>query len=49
MTFGVGERDRIERLVVEWPSGATQEFKSLVTGKGYQLTENKDIIAMTGF
>jgi hypothetical protein len=49
VTFGVGERDRIERLVVEWPSGATQEFKSLVTGKGYQLTENKDIIAMAGF
>ena len=49
VTFGVGERDRIERMVVEWPSGATQEFKNLATGKGYQLTENKDIVAMPGF
>jgi hypothetical protein len=49
VTFGVGQRDRIERMVVEWPSGTTQEFKSLETGKGYQLTENKDIIAMAGF
>jgi enediyne biosynthesis protein E4 len=49
VTFGVGERDQIERLVVAWPSGETQEFKNLATGKGYQLTENKDIIAMSGF
>jgi hypothetical protein len=49
VTFGVGQRDRIERLVVEWPSGTTQEFKNLTTGKSYQLTENKDIIAISGF
>lgn len=49
VTFGVGERDRIERMVVEWPSGTTQESKNLITGKGYQLTENKDITAMAGF
>jgi hypothetical protein len=49
VTFGLGRRDRIERLVVEWPSGATQEFKNLATGNGYQLTENKDIIAISGF
>jgi hypothetical protein len=49
VTFGLGRHDRIERLVVEWPSGATQEFKNLATGNGYQLTENKDIIAISGF
>jgi hypothetical protein len=49
VTFGVGKRDRIEQMVVDWPNGATQEFKNLATGKGYQLTETKDIIAMQGF
>jgi len=49
VTFGVGKRDRIERVVVDWPSGATQEFKNLATGKGYQLTENKDVVALQGF
>jgi hypothetical protein len=49
VTFGVGKRDRIEQMVVDWPSGATQEFKNLATGKGYQLTENKDVITMQGF
>jgi hypothetical protein len=49
VTFGVGERDRIERMVVEWPNGATQEFKNLVTGRAYQLIEDKGIIAMPGF
>ncbi|MBS1839386.1 MAG: CRTAC1 family protein [Acidobacteria bacterium] len=49
VTFGVGKRDRIERVVVDWPSGATQEFKNLASGKGYQLTENKDVVAMQGF
>jgi hypothetical protein len=49
VTFGLGQRDRIERLVVEWPSGTTQEFKNLATGKAYQLTENKDIVAISGF
>ena len=49
VTFGMGGRDRAERVVVDWPSGATQEFKNLATGKGYQLTENKGISEMSGF
>ena len=49
VTFGVGKRDRIEQMVVDWPSGATQEFRNLATGKGYQLTENKDVMTMQGF
>lgn len=49
VTFGMGRRDKAERVVVEWPSGATQEFKNLATGKGYQLTENKGISELSGF
>ena len=49
VTFGMGARDEAERVVVEWPSGATQEFKKLTTGKGYQITENKGITEISGF
>jgi len=49
VTFGMRARDKAERVVVDWPSGATQEFKNLATGKGYQLTENKGISEMSGF
>jgi enediyne biosynthesis protein E4 len=39
VTFGAGRRDRIERVVIEWPSGRSEEFKDLVTGKAYLCTE----------
>jgi hypothetical protein len=41
LTFGVGKADRIDRLTVEWPSGATQEFKNISTAKAYELHENE--------
>ena len=43
VTFGLGEENRIERLVVDWPSGATQEHKNIAAGKAYELAENKVI------
>ena len=43
VTFGVGKRDKIERATVEWPSGRSQEFKNLETGKAYQCTEGKGL------
>ncbi len=39
LTFGVGKRDRIDRVVIGWPSGATQEFKGVETGKAYECLE----------
>ena len=41
LTFGVGKSDRVDRLAVEWPSGATQEFKNVSTAKAYELHENE--------
>ncbi len=41
ITFGVGKQDEIEKIVVDWPSGATQEFRKLKSGKSYQVTESK--------
>ncbi len=43
LSFGVGKSDHIDRLTVEWPSGASQEFKNIATGKAYQLIENKTL------
>jgi hypothetical protein len=49
LTFGLGKRDTVERLVMEWPSGRTEEFKDLAAGKSYQVTETQGIKADPGF
>jgi enediyne biosynthesis protein E4 len=43
VTFGVGKRDVIERVVIDWPSGRSEEFKNLAAGKSYNCTETKGI------
>jgi len=43
VTFGVGQQQKIERMVIEWPSGGSEEYKNLGTGKSYQVTESKGI------
>jgi hypothetical protein len=44
VTFGVGKRDRVERVVITWPNGRTEEFKNVVSGKAYDCVEGKGII-----
>ena len=43
VTFGTGRRDRVDRVVVDWPSGRTEEFKNIATGRGYDLVEGKGL------
>jgi enediyne biosynthesis protein E4 len=43
VTFGTGRRDKIERATIDWPSGRSDEFKDLVTGKSYQCIEGKGL------
>jgi hypothetical protein len=38
VTFGLGHRDTVDRVVVEWPSGRTDEFKTARPGS-WSLTE----------
>lgn len=45
VTFGLGRRDRADRVVVEWPSGAKQEFKGVAAGR-YGLVEGGKILAV---
>ncbi len=46
-TFGVGKRDKIERVTIEWPSGRSEEFKDLSSGKSYQCIEGKGLAEET--
>jgi enediyne biosynthesis protein E4 len=43
LTFGVGHQDEIEKITIDWPSGKTEEYPKLKSGKTYQLTESKGI------
>jgi hypothetical protein len=49
LTFGVGKADQVDRITVEWPSGATQEFTTIATKKAHQITENKGLSDILGF
>ena len=41
VTFGVGSRDRVDRVAIVWPSGRTEEFKDVATGRAYVYVEGK--------
>jgi hypothetical protein len=43
VTFGLSKQDRIDRVVISWPSGDTQEHKNLAAGKAFQITEQKGL------
>jgi hypothetical protein len=49
VTFGLGKRDKIERAVIQWPSGRTEEYKNLVASKAYECVESQGIAPATGF
>ncbi|MGB6821125.1 MAG: CRTAC1 family protein [Candidatus Acidiferrales bacterium] len=49
VTFGLGQRDRVDRVVLNWPSGRTEEYKNLASGKLYQCVEGKGITPLDGF
>jgi hypothetical protein len=43
VTFGLGRREAIDRAVIEWPSGRTEEFTNLRGGQSYECVEAKGI------
>ena len=48
LTFGLGKRDKIDHVVIDWPSGRTEEYKDLGAGKTYKLLETKGIQEQPG-
>ena len=43
VTFGLGKRDKIDRVTIEWPSGRTEDYKNLAAGQAYECVEGKGI------
>jgi hypothetical protein len=49
VTFGLGMRDKIDRLLIQWPSGRTEEYKNLAAGRAYECVEAKGITVLSSF
>jgi hypothetical protein len=49
VTFGVGKRDRIDRAVIAWPNGRTDEFTNLIAGRAYDCVEGSAPRPRDGF
>src|SRR5207344_1815565 len=43
VTFGLGKQDQIDRMVVQWPNGGTEEHSHLAAERSFQVTENRGI------
>ena len=43
LTFGTGRRERVPRVVIEWPSGRVEEHRNLATGRLYLCVEESTI------
>jgi hypothetical protein len=42
LTFGIGLREKADRVVIEWPSGAVEEYKNIAAGS-HVCQESKGI------
>lgn len=49
LTFGLGKRDQADRIVIQWPSGRTEEFRNLKAGRAYECVESKGITPQSRF
>jgi len=49
VTFGLEKLDRIDQVVIEWPSGRTEDYKNLSAGRSYKCTEAKGIVPQNGY
>ena len=49
LTFGLGRRDIVDRAVVTWPSGRTEEYKALRAGRAYVFIEGQGISPLEHF
>jgi enediyne biosynthesis protein E4 len=47
VTFGLAKREQADRVVVEWPSGRTEEFKAMKAG-AWRVEEERGISPLTG-
>lgn len=45
ITFGLGKRDVVDRLVIRWPSGRVEEYKNLAASQMYTMTEQRSMVS----
>ncbi|PYT78594.1 MAG: CRTAC1 family protein [Acidobacteria bacterium] len=43
LTFGLAKRDKVDRIVINWPSGRTEEYKNPQSRRAYKCLEGKGI------
>ena len=48
LTFGVGRRDRVDRLVVTWPNGRSEDYANVASGRAYDCVEAKGLAPARG-
>jgi hypothetical protein len=48
LTFGIGKQEKASRVLIEWPSGANQEFRDVRPG-GYRCTEGGKLEPIGGY
>ena len=48
MHFGLGEAEGATRVVLEWPSGRSEELHDLAAGRFYVITEGQGVTSSTG-
>jgi enediyne biosynthesis protein E4 len=49
LTFGIEKSDHVDRIVIDWPSGRTEEYKNLTASCTYECTEGKSIARQNGY
>jgi hypothetical protein len=43
LTFGLAKRDKVDRVVIAWPSSRVEEYKNLAAGRLWECTEGKGV------
>ncbi len=43
LTFGVGRREHVDRVVIAWPNGRIEDFKQVAAGRAYECVEGKGL------
>ena len=43
IVVGLGTASKADRVAVTWPDGKRQEFRDLEAGRGWRLTQGKDL------
>jgi hypothetical protein len=49
LTFGLGGREEVDRVLLQWPNGRTEEYRNLKSGNSYQCIETKGLTIVSTF